>query len=434
MKVAGTDFEIVGEKANPKQLEFLCKALAPDEYRYFAYGGAIRGGKSYVVLFILHQLSLKHPGSKWIVVREDLPALKTTTIPSFKKLIHCEKYGTWNNSTPITFKYRNGSEIIFKPQSIPTDPDLNSFLGLECSGFFLEQLEELQARMWDMAIQRAGSLYIADTPPAYVFTTFNPTQGWAKAKFYEPWMNGTLTSPYYFQPALPKDNPFVTKDQWNAWDNLAPRYKQQFIEGDWSNFDDTSGLWAFSFDREKHIGLPELDPEHVVYLSFDFNKNPICCSIIQNIDDEIRVLETVKLANSDIYALCLYIKVNYPDLTFMITGDASGSSTSALVRDNLNYYHVILRELGVTMQQMKVPSVNPRLEDNQVLVNSLLSKYKISIHKEKAAALIYDLGNVKMLPDGTIQKADRKDPAQQADALDTLRYFCNTFMKWFLTK
>ena len=69
IKAPYTDFAIAGEKVNPRQIEFLCRALNPGPYRYFAYGGAIRGGKSYVVLFILHQLSLKYPGSKWVVVR-----------------------------------------------------------------------------------------------------------------------------------------------------------------------------------------------------------------------------------------------------------------------------------------------------------------------------------------------------------------------------
>lgn len=434
MTVENTDFCIAGEKANPKQLEFLCKALDPGALRYFGYGGAIRGGKSYVVLFILHQLSLKFPGSKWVVVRASLPDLKKTTIPSFNKLIKTTHYGKWNYSVPITFHYNNGSEIVFVPESITIDPELNSFLGFECSGFFLEQLEELSKKMWDMALQRSGSLYINPMPPAYVFTTFNPNQSFSKELFYEPFINGTLESPYYYMPALPKDNPFVTQDQWNAWGNMAERYQLQFIEGDWSDFIDTNNLWAFSFDRKKHVGRPELDISQTCFLSFDFNKNPICCSVLQHYDKKLRVIETIKLPNSDIYALCDYILANYGDCMFMVTGDASGKSTSALVKDNLNYYIVIKKQLGLGDAQVQVPTVNPRLEDNQVLVNSLLARYDIEVHEEKAKGLIYDMQNVKMLADGTIEKGDRTDPNKQADALDTFRYFCNTFMRWFIKR
>ncbi len=434
MKIPHTDFCIAGEKANPKQIEFLCNALDPGDYRYFAYGGAIRGGKSYVVLFILHQLCLRFPKSKWVIVRASLPDLKKTTIPSFKKLVDTSYYGKWNNSTPITFRYHNGSELIFVPESISIDPDLNAFLGLEANGFFLEQMEELSKKMWDMALQRSGSLYIEPMPPAYVFTTFNPNQGFSKDLFHEPYIKGELQPPFYYKPALPKDNPFVTEDQWQAWNNMSERYRLQFVDGDWSDFTDKNSLWAFAFDAKKHVGFPEISFENTLYLSFDFNKNPICCSVIQHYEKKVRVIETIKLANSDIYALCTYIKVNYPNMMLMVTGDASGKSTSAMVKDNLNYYKIIMKELNIGLPQIKIPSVNPRLEDNQVLVNSLLTNYEIEMHKEKAAALIYDCQNVKMLADGSIQKGDRTDPTQQADALDTLRYFCNTFLAWFIQR
>jgi hypothetical protein len=293
----------------------------------------------------------------------------------------------------------------------------------------LEQAEELNEKMWDKALERTGSWYIDPMPPGFIFLTFNPSQNWVKQKFYEPWVNGTLHEPYYFESALPKDNPFVTAEQWKQWDKMAERYRLQFIEGDWSDYTDTNNLWAFAFERSKHVGRPELDTSEIVYLSFDFNKNPICCSVIQHYGGRISVIETVKLKNSDIYALCNYLKVHYPEAMFLVTGDSTGKNTSALVRDNLNYYRVIMQELGLTSQMMKIPSCNPRLEDNQVLVNSLLANYEVVIHEDKAKGLVYDMQNVKMLADGSIVKGDRNNPAQQSDALDTFRYFCNTFCR-----
>jgi hypothetical protein len=65
------------------------------------------------------------------------------------------------------------------------------------------------------------------------------------------------------------------------------------------------------------------------------------------------------------------------------------------------------------------------------LVNKVLSQYKVTIDDVKSKALIFDLKNVKKRADGTIVKEDRNKPEQQADALDTFRYFVNTFMSWF---
>jgi len=429
----GTTFCVGGKGANPKQLKFLKTVLDDNDLRYFAYGGAIRGGKSYVVLFILHQLCLKYPKSRWVVVRADLPVLKSTTIPSFNKLIETSKYGRWNLSEH-SFTYNNGSKLIFKSENIQNDPQLNDFLGLECNGFFLEQAEELSEKTWQKSLERVGSWYIENMPKAIILTTFNPNQTWIKEMFYDPFRNGDLKAPYYFESALPKDNPFVTPDQWNAWGMMHERYKLQFIEGDWTDFTDNNNLWAFAFDRKKHVSKPSIDSAHLLYLSFDFNKNPICCSVIQHYNETVKVIETIKLPNSDIYQMCKHIKAIYPNYIYMVTGDASGQSMSAMVQDNLNYYRIIIKELNISNAQVKVPTVNPRLEDNQVLVNSLLSNYKIEIHEAKAKALIYDLSNVKMLADGTIQKTERTDPKQQADALDTFRYFCNQFLRQLILK
>jgi hypothetical protein len=81
---------------------------------------------------------------------------------------------------------------------------------------------------------------------------------------------------------------------------------------------------------------------------------------------------------------------------------------------------------------MRQPIINPPIQENQVLVNSLLANYGVQIQDKKAKALIYDLKNVKISEDGKIEKSNRADLSQQADALDTFRYWCNSFMGWFL--
>ena len=180
---------------------------------------------------------------------------------------------------------------------------------------------------------------------------------------------------------------------------------------------------------DKPIELKRNEP---VYLSFDFNKNPISCSVIQHYDRTIHVLECIKLENSDIYALCDYILSYYPNCLFIVTGDATGRNTSALVQDNLNYYKVIRTKLRLGSGQMRQPIINPPIQENQVLVNSLLANYGVKIQESKAKGLIYDLKNVKISEDGKIEKSNRSDKAQQADALDTFRYWCNSFMGWYL--
>jgi hypothetical protein len=124
--------------------------------------------------------------------------------------------------------------------------------------------------------------------------------------------------------------------------------------------------------------------------------------------------------------------MKYGKHILIVTGDASGNSLSAMVKDNLNYYKIIREQLMLSPQQFRVPTINPRIADNRILVNSLLSRGDVLLNKETTKHLQFDLENVTVNADGSINKGDRDDPAQQADALDTLRYLFNTFCKKFL--
>lgn len=233
-----------------------------------------------------------------------------------------------------------------------------------------------------------------------------------------------------------QDNPHCKPDRRAKLEALKisnPYYWNVYANGRWGNKKNDSPF-AFAFDKEKHVSKgteecphPIAVREQVLYLSFDFNRNPICCSMIQWYDGKVIFIETIKLANSDIYKLCDWILVHYPGYAYMVGGDASGKGSVALVQDGINYYTVIKSKLGLSDQQFRVPSVNPRIEENQVLFNAVIANYPVVIHAIKCKALIFDLENVKMLPKGVIDKTDREDPTKQADALDTARYWFNVY-------
>lgn len=212
---------------------------------------------------------------------------------------------------------------------------------------------------------------------------------------------------------------------------ISPYYYEVYTLGHWGRRENNAPF-AYAFDREKHINPTTLNYRHELMLSFDFNRNPISCLVAQWYDEHFRIIESIKLENSDIYKLCDYINLHYTGTLLTITGDATGQASSALVQDNLNYYTVIKEKLNLGVGQMLMPSKNPVIKENQVLVNAVLATVKTSIDPKKGAGLIYDLENVKMLPDGTIEKRDRNNPAQQADILDCFRYMCNTYFKWVL--
>lgn len=423
--------------SNPKQFEFFlqvmkaCNGLSP--HRKFGYGGAIRGGKTYVCLGTLIRLANKYEGSKWHIMRQDFPVLQGTTIPSFEKIIRNSPNWKWNRDRANYFAYnKKDSKIFFKGENLKQDPELNDFLGLETNGVFLEQLEELSKKLWDISISRCGSWYIDPMPPALMLTTLNPTQKWPKEFLHEAYLKGELPEDFFYMTALPKDNPFVTQDQWNAWSSMDERYQKQYIEGDWTNFDARDNRFAYCFNKKKHVGKTELNRKYEVYLSFDFNHDPITCAVFQHYGNNIYGIEQIKLGNSNIYELCEQIKVKYAGCMLIVTGDATGQATSALVRDNLNYYVVIKSQLNLSVGQLKVPKVNPELSENRVLINYVLHNANMLIDGEKCEGLVYDLEHAAVLPDGSLDKSNRRDPTKQLDALDCFRYYLNTFHRHLL--
>jgi hypothetical protein len=186
-----------------------------------------------------------------------------------------------------------------------------------------------------------------------------------------------------------------------------------------------SNPFTYAFDQLKHVTSVQYDHRYHLHLSFDFNVDPITCIAVQHIDGCIRVVKEFYLRNSDIYQLCEAIIAAFPKATYIVTGDATGASRSALTSGNYGYYDVVARQLGLGRGQMKQPAVNPSIRDTRVLCNSLLQNYCVQIDKE-CQWLIKDLQYVEVDDDGDIIK-DRRTDLRKADVLDCFRYYCNSF-------
>lgn len=228
------------------------------------------------------------------------------------------------------------------------------------------------------------------------------------------------------------DNPYVTPQRKAFHESLSvsnPYWYTVFTEGLWGNQQNDSP-WAFAFNPKKHIGSCTLNRSQPVYLSWDFNRNPMACNVIQWYNNHVYVLEVVKQPKTGVDQMCDYIKTMYPGCLFIVTGDYSGMTETSLFQEQVTHYSLIKHHLALSDGQIKVQP-NPKLAKNSTHVNSILAFYTVTMDSEKAKPLIFDMKNVKRRADGTILKEDRDDVAQQSDSLDGFRYFCNNFLGWF---
>lgn len=417
--------------------------------RYFFYGGAIRGGKTFGILALLVILASRiYAGSRWHVVRKSYPDLLRSTIPSIEKILKGKRV-RWNRSTSNYFvEFENGSRIYFISENLKQDPELTGFLGLETNGFVLEQIDELSKKTLEKARERAGSWYDVQPciPPPFIFASFNPTFGWLKKEIYDAWIAGELGPPYYYLTALPSDNKLVTADQWAAWRLLDPKSYAQMIEGSWEI--DIEGQFLYAFDQKKHLqdGL-RVVPGRDLWISFDFNVDPMTAILFQTDQKSyFRVVKEFRIPNSDTYDLCKKIRswLRERKITnrIQVTGDASGANRISGAREHINHYEIIRTELGVAEQFFNVPGANPFISDSRVFVNSIFARFpEISIDPQECPFLVEDCRFVLIGTNSEgkiqIQKTGKNpyagiDNSQIGHLFDCLRYGIHVTLAQFI--
>lgn len=407
------------------------EAVFSGRYKYLLFGGAAGGGKSFVSLATLIALAKFYPGSKSFVIRESLPTLKRTTIPSFFKL--CPKSFIANyNQTDQVIRFTNGSSLTFFPENYYQDKNLTRFDGIEANFFLIEEGQECQRKTFEKCKLRAGRNIIQGRetqPTPVILITCNPSQNWTKEVFHEPATRGELPPDHYYLQSLMVDNPSLPDTYLEGLENLDEVTREIFVKGNWDVIENERPF-AWAFERRKHVvdGLTYLPGEPII-LSFDFNVDPITCLVGQSPGSSIRILKEFRLRNSDIYELCERIRTLYPNSYFTITGDASGGSRSAMTRGAVNYYQVIYNELHVPKSAFKVPRDNPSIKNSRILLNSILQKHGDFAIDSSCQFLINDLASVQTDSNGDIDKTKDKHATH---LLDCLRYYLYTFHSEFI--
>lgn len=185
--------------------------------------------------------------------------------------------------------------------------------------------------------------------------------------------------------------------------------------------------WCFAFTEDKHTGTVTYNKSQYLYLSFDFNRNPLCVTIWQYYDETIYGVDTIQMQDATVQTVCGEIMKRYKGAFFMVTGDASGKSkTTVSILDN---FQIIKNYFDLSKGQMQYSGSNPRLEDSRYFVNAIFEKANIIIDSLRCKPLIFDLENVMSDGENKPIKTSRSNASEQADCLDTMRYFFHRFCK-----
>jgi hypothetical protein len=178
------------------------------------------------------------------------------------------------------------------------------------------------------------------------------------------------------------DNPIIARDEIEMarqqLDDLS--FRQEYL-AEYVDANDKPYLYAF--DANKHVQKGYEVNKHLnILCSFDFNVEPMTCTISQQPDYKTLIIfDQFKLSNGSTPEICDFILSKYPHFTFKtdVTGDATGQNRSSMIRGNINHYQIIKEKLQLKERNLIIPKQNMSHLNSRVLCNSVLQNAKFSI-------------------------------------------------------
>lgn len=209
------------------------------------FGGGAGGGKSALGCLWLIECCQRYHGSRWVMGRSKLKALKETTLNTFFEV--ASKLGITNqfvfNAQSNVIKWNNGSEIILKDLFLyPSDPEFDSLGSLEITGGFVDECNQITSKAWQILKSRCRYKLSEFGLIGKLLGTCNPAKNWVYGNFYKPFKNAELPVYRKFIQALPKDNPHLPQSYLDALAQMDKTSRERLLNGNWEYDDDPNAL------------------------------------------------------------------------------------------------------------------------------------------------------------------------------------------------
>lgn len=221
------------------------------------FGGGAGGGKSFFGCLWLVVMCLEYEGSKWLMGRSELKALKNTTLATFFDVVKMfdMKIGEdiIYNQQDGTLTFMNGSKIILADlKYYPSkDPNFDSLGSLEITGAFIDEANQVLEKCKNIVGSRCRYKLDEFGLIPKILYTCNPAKNWVYKEFYIPNKKGTIAKDKAFVQALAKDNINVSRYYIDQLRRLKGAAKERLYYGNWEYDDDPTRL--FSYDHLENM-------------------------------------------------------------------------------------------------------------------------------------------------------------------------------------
>lgn len=227
------------------------------------------------------------------------------------------------------------------------------------------------------------------------------------------------------------------------------------IYGKWG-VNQNDNPWFTAWDENRHVSKTIIEPypNLPIFLSFDFNIDPMCAIVGQhsqvfNQNAWCHILKEYKIVNpkvkdgtigiSIVDHLCNKIKQDFPTNLIYATGDSNGRSRNAGYGNNDTAWAMIIRKLRLSPAQMKAPLANMSHKSSRFNNNYILYNFPRFLVNPTCKELINEISIAKPIK---TEKQDREDELFKGPAsgeygmnlVDCFRYYNDTFIFPFVKK
>lgn len=262
-----------------RQLDAIA-AIDDPRYKYLLYGGALGGGKSYLLRWaavrqlmkIAFTYGIKRPVG--MIATENYPSLKdrqlqkiSTEFPTWLGKSHGD-HKDYGRCFILSPKF-GGGVIAFRNLDDPSKYQSAEFVFI-----FVDELTKNPYEIFTFLRTRLRCPGVPDFELVFMGAT-NPGgvgHGWCKAF----WVDGIFSDDwkgfedkFKYIPSKAVDNPHLTGDYYAILDTLPEALRKAFRDGDWNIF---VGQAFSDFNKEIHV-LPDDTPVPIgapVYMTFDW--------------------------------------------------------------------------------------------------------------------------------------------------------------------
>ena len=408
--------------------------------RYVNLRGGSGSSKSWTVGQKVLSMLLNPDGhrEKILAMRKVGTTLRGSIFAMLKTQIKMYGLDVHIKESTMSFHAPNGNEIILSglddPEKIKSVSGITKIWLEEATEFIEKDFNELDRRLRG----HVDSYY-------QIILSFNPIHEthWIKKRFWDSpeEVEGGRYNPakMYNLVTTFLDNKFVDDEYKEIMMSIPPEHPDYriYVKGEWG-VEQNDNMWLYSFNNAKHVSptLPFL-PTYEVYLTFDFNKDPLTCIAVQmspNKGDTHSFINFYKEfgGKKPLRDLCMEIKTTFPNSILYVTGDSSGNTKGVVGYESMHdsAYSLIKGYLGLSDKQIQPNTSNLHYENSRYLMNQMFSLYpNLKISAEGCPNFINDCVIATIDDNSSKPHTLKKDrEVYKMDYFDGGRYF---FQKYF---